>query len=318
VVTYTATGSENALSSSGFSLIATNPSPAVDSCGVHFADPDNHTITLSGSSCSGGFGTWLHTGGSGTTTWTSKQQRNSVTPTSTKTTAHYNVEYAAYIPVDNVHGAAVCQYVLGGQPSLLFLLYLGDAFRHSHRTDQAVIVIPDAMKEYNFSYDVGQTRNYGFGSPVNGSTIQSVFTGFSYSGADEDPTPNDCFLWNAAAYADTSNMRQHSISYPYATQAQVHFFGYAGNPLDLSLGLGPIGAINWDMNVVIDDSTPTAPTAYVNFNHTCYPAHIVKVNGTVIYEKLPTYNNSAYVAACLLQIIPKTTGVSLPTTVNSQ
>lgn len=59
--------------------------------------------------------------------------------------------------------------------------------------------------------------------------------------------------------------------------------------------------------MVVDESSPTA---YVNYNHTCYPAHVVFVNGINIYEYLPTRNDLKYAALCLDQLLPKLTGVS--------
>jgi hypothetical protein len=75
------------------------------------------------------------------------------------------------------------------------------------------------------------------------------------------------------------------------------------------------------MNVVVNESNPAAPQASVNYNHTCYPAHIVKVNGTTVYSYLPPYNNIAYLANCLLQAPffgTKVTGVSSAVTVPVQ
>jgi hypothetical protein len=74
------------------------------------------------------------------------------------------------------------------------------------------------------------------------------------------------------------------------------------------------------MNVVVDETDPTAPKAYVNFNHTCYPEHTVKVNGVTIYDKPPAYNNIGYITACLTQApgFGKLTGVSTAVQVNTQ
>ncbi len=110
-------------------------------------------------------------------------------------------------------------------------------------------------------------------------------------------------------------MQSPSVSYPSSTQAQVHFSGLGNDPLEPA-----IGGIVWDMNVVIDQSSPSAPTALVSYNHTCYPAHIIKVNGQRVYEYLPQYNNTAYLTACLLQLpgYGKRIGVSTTTQVPKQ
>ena len=53
------------------------------------------------------------------------------------------------------------------------------------------------------------------------------------------------------------------------------------------------------MTVFVDETNPASPQSYVNFDHTCYPAHIVKVNGQVVYSYQPPYNNSVYLSLCL-------------------
>jgi hypothetical protein len=204
--------------------------------------------------------------------------------------------------VDNIPGPSPCVYEGFGEPYAFPKLYKGDAFRGTYRTTQSVIVIPDSQRDYGFYYNTGPTRNYGFGSPVNGATLDSYprtsdIYGGPYGGQDEDGVGNDCHLWNAWGKADLSNMGAYEVSYPYSTQAQVHLFGSGQDPLEPRLG-----GITWDMNVVVDDSTPGAATAIVSFNHTCYPAHIVKVNGTVVYYYPPPQNNTAYLGACLLQL----------------
>jgi len=125
---------------------------------------------------------------------------------------------------------------------------------------------------------------------------------------DDDGIPNDCKFWNASGHASTQDMATPSVTFPYPTQAQVLFAGTAFNPLEIQLNNG----INWNMNVVVDESNPTAPTAYVNFNHTCYPARKVIVNGMTIYDKQPPYNDVGYIAKCLFQFpgFGKLTGVS--------
>jgi hypothetical protein len=72
------------------------------------------------------------------------------------------------------------------------------------------------------------------------------------------------------------------VLFPYSTQAQVLFTGSGTNPLE-----APRALITWQRNVIVDESNPVAPTAYVSFNHTCYPAHTVTVNGMTIYDKQP-------------------------------
>ena len=56
----------------------------------------------------------------------------------------------------------------------------------------------------------------------------------------------------------------------------------------------------------------------VTCNWTCYPAHVVFVNGMKVYEYLPTDNSLFYIAKCLEQYYPKLTGVTSPVQVPVQ
>lgn len=59
---------------------------------------------------------------------------------------------------------------------------------------------------------------------------------------------------------------------------------------------------------VIDTTNPASPTAYVNYSHTCYPAHQIKVNGTIIYEYHPLAEDTNYIFQCLTLHIGTVTG----------
>ncbi|HLH44707.1 MAG TPA: hypothetical protein VKV74_17085 [Bryobacteraceae bacterium] len=75
----------------------------------------------------------------------------------------------------------------------------------------------------------------------------------------------------------------------------------------------PSTALAYDLNIaVVRHGVPTTPTAYMNYNWTCYPAHVVRVNGVQVYEYLPPRNDLAYVGLCLTQapFFRKQTGVS--------
>ncbi len=54
--------------------------------------------------------------------------------------------------------------------------------------------------------------------------------------------------------------------------------GSGSNPLE-----NPLATITWNMFIVPSDY-PNNPSVTVNYQHTCYPAHIIKVNGTVVYS----------------------------------
>jgi hypothetical protein len=84
----------------------------------------------------------------------------------------------------------------------------------------------------------------------------------------------DCYHWQNKGHASTSNMQFYSIS----TQG-VFLGGSAGNPLEPEAG-----PIDWNVTVVIDESDPSHPKAHATGQHTCYPAHIVIVNGQPVYS----------------------------------
>jgi hypothetical protein len=203
---------------------------------------------------------------------------------------NFTVGYNAYIAVDNVQGPTVCFY----QQLPWTKVYMGDGNRGTYRTAEQIQVIPDLQTSLNFFQNTGQTRNYGYYSPLNGSTLSSL---------DEDGVANDCLLWNLAGQA-TPNF-SHDESYPQAHQAQVHYTGSVSNPLEIVTA-----PITWDMRTVLDTTNPQSPTAYVNYNHTCYPAHQVIVNGTVVYAYFPPDNSAFYILGCLFFQTGKVIGVS--------
>ena len=211
----------------------------------------------------------------------------------------FNLAYSAYIPVDHVQSTGLgCSY----NGNFVSYIYMGDANRGTYRTTEFIQITPDTQEATGFSPGTGQTRQYGYGSPANGQTLSSL---------DEDKVPNDCYLWNAAATASASNFT-HQETYS-TSQGQELFTGSASNPL------APPGfAINWNMRTVLDTTNPNAPTAYVNYNHTCYPAHQVVVNGKTIYSYTPADNTFSYITTCLsgissTKITGQTSPVSVPT-----
>ncbi len=307
-ITYTASGF---LSGNTFSLSASNPVPAIDSCGLPVASSSTDSVTLSGNACGSGTATFTISGGGGGTQAMAKTrvstalnplatpQQTTGSSTWTTLTPRLTVQYASYIPVDNIHGPTPCFYNLPFQGLVpIIQLYKGDANRGTYRTTQSIFVVPDKQVNDNFFPNAGPTRNYGFGSPSNGSTLSSQPTGDiyngPYTGADEDNVQFDCFLWNDRGKADLSTMQGHSVTFPTSNQAQVNLNGLGQDPLEPK-----IGGIKWNATVTLNDANPNQPTAQVSITHTCYPAHIVKVNGTTIYSYQPGVNNTAYLLSCL-------------------
>lgn len=211
----------------------------------------------------------------------------------------FRVEYSSYIPVDNVIGANSCSYF----NTPINLIYMGDALRSSFRTRQYLKIAPDTQGSSGYQPQTGESRNYGYGSPANNSTLST---------ADEDGVPLDCYLWNNSAFASTQNF-SYDVSFPYSHQGQVHDTGSASNPLESSLA-----TITWDMRTVIDTTNPQSPTAYVSYNHTCYPSHQIKVNGQVVYLYTPPQNDFNYLTNCLLFHNNKVTGQTNPVSVPAQ
>ena len=63
------------------------------------------------------------------------------------------------------------------------------------------------------------------------------------------------------------------------------------------------------MRVYMNGSNPNnAQVTEVNYNHTCFPAHMIKVQGYTVYEWKPTSDDIMYVASCLVLQLNKVTG----------
>ena len=209
-------------------------------------------------------------------------------------------EYSAYIPIDHLSGVTSCS----GSYGSVTKIYKGDG--NADIGDGWPVQSARTYQGYNFcgsfnngvqSNDgyqsdlfnaVGQMRNYGVGSPANGSTL---------SDADEDNVQYDCYLWNDAGYADESNMNGDlNITGPTGESGNAHFYGTASNPLESS-----VARIAWDMRVTMDWSDPNnAQVTDVNYNHTCFPSHIIKVTEYTVYYWGPPRADATYVAGCLV------------------
>jgi hypothetical protein len=209
----------------------------------------------------------------------------------------FDVEYVDYIPVDHVTGPNDCLYA--GQYSTP-LIYKGDGGYGTYRSRQYDTLIPDTHQSPNYNLGVGETRNYGKGSPFNLSTLSSQ---------DEDGVGGDCYLWNAHGYASTSNMF-YSVSFPSAGQGTIEYSGSTANPLEPSFG-----AITWDVTPDITESSPSAASAFVNYDVTCYPSHQVKINGSVVWLYTPSSNSTTYIVGCLTGILSHVTGSTSSTSV---
>jgi hypothetical protein len=216
----------------------------------------------------------------------------------------FTVQYSSYIPVNRVGSITFCyvtipgigEFIAGGKT------YKGDAFQSSYRTTESLLVVPGAQKYGNLFVRGGPTRNYQIpSSPANGSgaNLSSNPTGDlwndSYVGADEDGVPGDCHLWNAKGEADKSGMSGVNVTYG-SPITQVNLSGHGSNPLET-----PQAQIKWGLTISLDTTDPTNPKAWVSGGTTtCYPAHIVKVNGVVVYSWIPSRNDIPYIGGCLI------------------
>jgi hypothetical protein len=86
------------------------------------------------------------------------------------------------------------------------------------------------------------------------------------------------------------------------TGAIVGMSGSGQNPLSV-----PLGSIDWSMTTYIDAASSTGHVAY---QHTCYPAHQVKVANTTLYLYTPPNSDSIYIAKCLTGLNPEVIGSS--------
>jgi len=227
----------------------------------------------------------------GTSTWTTISPR-------------FVVQYASYIPVDHIAGPTACGVQLQTVTMALgWKAYKGDAFRQTYRTTESLLVIPSAQKYGNLFARGGPTRNYQIpSSPANGlfASLSSTPTGDRwsdpYTGADEDEQRFDCRFWNDKGEADNSAMRGVGVTFGNPI-TQVNLYGFGQDPLEPRL---PGSGIKWNLIVSLDTTDAAHPKAWVSSGTaTCYPAHIVKVNGTKIFERQPLQNNTLFLLACL-------------------
>ena len=174
-----------------------------------------------------------------------------------------------------------------------------------------------------FSPNDGLTQNYAASpigqscpkaSPINGTTISDL----SPPIGDFDGIARDCCLWNESGQSqDHLGYGQHVdfVTSQSGTEAFVRFFGSGSDPLEPN----PLGivAISWDVTITVDSSANTASVAY---NHTCYPAHVVKVNGKAIYDSqrdrnVPTSNDINHILNCLTGLSAHIQGSTTPQSV---
>ncbi|MGD0941845.1 MAG: hypothetical protein ABR905_19280 [Terracidiphilus sp.] len=220
----------------------------------------------------------------------------------------YAVAYSAYIPVDHVYGPPIvesCTYQPPlGAPGIVVspLIYRGDAYHNTYRVTQAVSLNFAASQASGYFNDTGTTENYGFGSPYNGSTLSSQDDDAVYADYRTSPSTgmSDCYLRNAIGKASTTGwLLSPTVN---SGAAIVGMAGSGQNPLSV-----PFGSIDWSMTTYINAASSTGHVAY---EHTCYPAHQVKVANTTLYLYTPPSSDTSYIAACLTGLRPEVIGSS--------
>jgi hypothetical protein len=218
-------------------------------------------------------------------------------------------QYHAYIEADNIQGPTPCFNLSLGFKAKT---YKGDGNAdisngwpiQSARTYQTYFfwgsfnngVQNSPAYQSPLHQDVNQTRNYGHFSPANGATLTAQ---------DEDGIGDDCFLWHQWGFASMSNMHgELNITGPTGESGNARFHGTASNPLE-----DPVARIAWDMRVTMNGSNPTdARVTSVNYNHTCFPSHIIKVQHTTVYYWGPRRADPTYVTGCLVFQLDKQIG----------
>lgn len=226
----------------------------------------------------------------------------------------WNISHSAYIPADNILGPLPCtSYYYGGDKTKLYKgdgnADIGDGWPiQSARTYGGLVFYGSFTNSQqnappyqgSFFPSVGQTRNYGWSSPTNGSTLTS---------ADEDGVPEDCFKWHQSGYASTSNMSgELAVSGATQQNGSARLYGTAANPLESS-----IAQISWDMRINVNGDDPTnARVTSINYNHSCFPAHVIKVQRFTTYYWGPERSDPSYVFGCLVLQLGKIQGQIAP------
>jgi len=98
-------------------------------------------------------------------------------------------------------------------------------------------------------------------------------------------------------YGDKSDMHADLTTSGTTQQnGDVRFHGTAFNPLEDSTA-----KIAWDFRVIMNGDNPTdARVTTINYDHTCFPAHIIKVQRFTTYYYGPTRTDAPYVFGCLV------------------
>ena len=95
-----------------------------------------------------------------------------------------------------------------------------------------------------------------------------------------------------------------NVSGSSGQDGNAHFYGTASNPLESNLA-----KIAWDMRVYMNGDNPNnAQVTEVNYNHTCFPAHMIKVQEYTVYEWKPTSDDIGYLATGLVLQLNKIIG----------
>ena len=221
--------------------------------------------------------------------------------------------YNAYIAADHIFGATDCVSSLYGGKTKIYRgdgnADIGDGWPIQSARIYEAINFQGSLNNGPLNFpasrttlwsQTGQTRNYGWFSPVNGSTL---------SEQDEDNLSEDCVKWHQAGYGDTTDMHVDLTTSGSTQQnGSVRFYGTGSNPLESS-----IARIAWDMRVNMNGDNPTdARVTNINYYHTRFPSHVIKAQGFTTYYWGPPRSDITYVFGCLVLQQGKIIGESSP------
>lgn len=165
------------------------------------------------------------------------------------------------------------------------------------------------------SYRAMQAISMGIGgltsvTPFTAPPVEATGWTYQFSSAvlQNNQIPATAYNWNylgdcsskginMLGHASTSGMTEPGVIYNGTESTQTTFSGSVSNPV-------PLWAfpISWNAPLTLTEPSPTDLHVSGTLHATCYPAHEVSVGGVDLSGGtwMPSSNNLAYVAGCLL------------------
>ncbi len=132
--------------------------------------------------------------------------------------------------------------------------------------------------------DTGYTHLFAQDAITNGVISQAAL---------QDRTQGDCHYLIYLDKASTSGMTRPQANGSGGSSASTTLQGSAGNPLT------PSGAIQWNAQITLTQSSPTTVSVSGTMLHKCFPAYELSVAGTDVDYQPPTSSNFFTIATCL-------------------